>query len=54
MTLLTFVDLNAKLVDVGITVKRIPVKNSVKEPDVVALISNVSIDFEIVVIILYL
>ena len=40
-------------VDIGITIKPIPVRDKVIELDVVAIITNVSKDFSIVVIVLY-
>ena len=43
----------AVAVDIGIAIKPIPVTFSVKELDVVAVITNVSNDFNIVVIVLY-
>ena len=43
----------ADAVDIGITIKPIPVRDNVIELDVVAIITNVSNDFSIVVIVLY-
>ena len=43
---------HADAVDIGITIKPIPVRDSVIELDVVTII-NVSNDFSIVVIVLY-
>ena len=36
-------------VDIGMAIKLIPIRNNVIELDVVAIITNVSIDFEVVV-----
>ena len=44
---------HADAVDIGITIKPTPVRDNVIEPDVVAIITNVSNDFSIVVIVLY-
>ena len=52
-TLLSIDKPHAVAVDIGITIKPIPVSYSVIELDVVAIITNVSNDFSIVVIILY-
>ena len=40
---------HATPVDIGITIKPFPVRNKVKELDVVATIANVSSDFKVVV-----
>ena len=40
-------------VDIGNTIKPIPVRDDVIELDVVAIITNVSNDFSIVIIVLY-
>ena len=44
---------HAVAVDIGITIKPIPVRDKVIELDVVAIITNVSNDFNIVVIVLF-
>ena len=44
---------HADAVDIGITIKPIPVRDSVIELDVVAIITNVSNDFSIVVIVFF-
>ena len=44
---------HADAVVIGITIKPIPVRDKVIELDVVAIITNVSNDFNIVVIVLY-
>ena len=44
---------HADAVDIGITIKPIPVRDNVIEIDIVAIITNVSNDFNIVVIVLY-
>ena len=51
-TLLPIDNPHAIAVDIGIVIKPIPVRLKVKEFDVVAIITNVSIDFKIVVIVL--
>ena len=43
----------AVAVDIGITIKPIPVTDNVKELDVVAIITKVSNDFSTVVIVLH-
>ena len=53
-TLLPVEEAHANAVDIGgITIKPIPVRLKVIELDVVAILTNVSIDFNIVVIVLY-
>ena len=52
-TLLPIDKPHAVAVDIGITIKPIPVRDKVIELDVVATITNVSNDFSIVVIVLY-
>ena len=52
-TLLPIDNAQADAVDIGITIKPIPVSDYVIELDVVAIITNVSNDFSIVVIVLY-
>ena len=52
-TPLPFNNLHVVAVDIGITIKPIPVRDNVLELDVVAIIRNVSNDFSIVVIVLY-
>ena len=44
---------HADAVDISITIKPIPVKLNVKELDVLAIITNVSNDFDISVIVLF-
>ena len=44
---------HAVAVDIGIAINTIPVRDNVIELDVVAIITNVSNDFSIVVIVLY-
>ena len=44
---------HADAVDIGIAIKPIPIRDSVIELDVVAIITNLSNDFSIVVIVLY-
>ena len=44
---------HAVAVDIGITINPIPVRLNVRELDVVAIITNVSNDFSIVVFVLY-
>ena len=44
---------HAVSVDIGIAIKPIPVRDNVIELDVVAIMTNVSNDFNIVVIVLY-
>ena len=44
---------HADAVDIGITIKQIPVGDNVIELDVVALLTNVSNDFSNVVIVFY-
>ena len=53
MTLLLIDNLYADAVDIGITIKPIPVSDKVIELDVVGIITNVSNDFNIVVSVLY-
>ena len=52
ITLLPIDNPHAVAVDIGIAIKPIPVRDKVIELDVVAIISNVSNDFSIVVIFL--
>ena len=52
-TSLPFDKANAYDVDISVTIKPIPVRINVIELDVVAIITNVSNDFNSVVIILY-
>ena len=52
-TLLLFVNPHAIPVDIGITVKPVPVRDSVAELDVVAIRTNVSNHFKIVDSVLY-
>ena len=51
-TLLPIDNPHAVAVDIGIAIKPIPVRDQVIELDVVAIITNVSNDFNIVVIVL--
>ena len=51
-TLLPIDNPHAVAVDIGIAIKPIPVRDKVIELDVVAIITNVSYDFSIVVIVL--
>ena len=53
ITLLPIDNSHAVGVDIGIAIKRIPVKDNVKELVVVALITIVSNDFNIVVNVFY-
>ena len=53
ITLLPIDNPHAVAVDIGMAIKPIPVRLKVKELDVVAIITNVSKDFSIVVIVLY-
>ena len=52
-TLLPIDKAHADAVDIRITIKPIPVRLNVIELDVVAIILNVAIDFNIVVVVLY-
>ena len=52
-TLLPIDKVHADAVEVGITIKPVPVRLNVIELDVVAIITNVSNDFSVVVIVLY-
>ena len=52
-TLLPIDKLHAVVVDIGITINPIPVRDKVIELDVAAIITNVSNDFSIVVIVFY-
>ena len=52
-TLLPIDKPHAVAVDIGITINPIPVRDKVIELEVVAIITNVSNDFSIVVIVLY-
>ena len=52
-TLLPIDKAHANDVDIGVTIKPVPVRLNVLEFDVVAIITNVSNDFSIVVIVLY-
>ena len=52
-TLLPIDKAHAVAVDIGIAINAIPVRNNLIELDVVAIITNVSNDFNIVVIVLY-
>ena len=52
-TLLPIDEAHADAVDIGITIKAIPVRLNVKEVDVVSIITNASNDFSIVVIVFY-
>ena len=52
-TLLPIDKAHADAVDIGITIKPIPVIDSVIELDVVAIITNASNDFNNVVVVLY-
>ena len=52
-TLLPIDKPHAVAVDIGITINPIPVRDKVITLDVVAIITNVSNDFSIVVIVLY-
>ena len=52
-TLIPIDNAQADAVDFGITIKPIPVRLSVIELGVVAIITNVSNDFSIVVLVLY-
>ena len=53
ITLLSIDSPHAVAADIGINIKPIPVRLNVIELDVVAIITNVSNDFSIVVIVLY-
>ena len=53
ITLLPIDNPHADAVDTGIAMKPIPVRDNVIEVDVVAIITNVSNDFSIIVIFLY-
>ena len=53
ITLLPLHNPHAVAVDIGIAIKPIPVRLNVIEPDVVAIRTNVSNDFNIVIIVLY-
>ena len=52
-TLLPIDKAHADAVDIGIIIKPMPVRLNVMELDVVAIITNVSNDFSIVVIVLF-
>ena len=51
-TLLTIDKPHAVAVDIGITINPVPVRDKVIELEVVAIITNVSNDFSIVVVVL--
>ena len=51
-TLLPIDNPHAVVVDIGVAIKTIPVRHSVLEVDVVTIITNVSNDFNTVVIVL--
>ena len=53
-TLLPIDNPHAVAVDIGIAMKPIPVRDKVIELDVVAIITNVSNDFSIVVIVFFI
>ena len=53
ITLLQNDNPHAVAVDIGIAIKPIPVRDKVKELDVVAIITNVPNDFNILVSVLY-
>ena len=53
ITSLQIANAHAVAVDIGIAIKLIPKRDKVIELDVVAILTNVSIDFVIVVIVLY-
>ena len=53
ITLLPIGKAHGDAVDIGITIKLIPVRLNVRELDVVAIITKVSNDSSIVVIVLY-
>ena len=52
-TLLPIDKPHAVAVDIDIAIERIPVRDKVIEPDVVAILTIVSKDFSLVVIVLY-
>ena len=52
-TLLLIGNTHAVAVDIGIAIKPIPVRDKVIELDVVAILTNVADDFNIVVFVLY-
>ena len=52
-TLLPIDKAHADVVDIGITIKTIPVRDKLIELDVVTIVTEVSNDFDIVVTVLY-